>query len=353
MTLLKLKPVSECRWDLVSLGEVMLRFDPGDRRIRNTRHFDVYEGGGEYNVARNLAHSFRSRSAVITSIADNEIGRLVEDLIRQGGVDTTLIRWVKTDGMSGSVRNGLYFWERGYGRRASAGCSDRGNTAISQLQPDDIDWNNIFEKHGVRWFHTGGIFAALSESTSDVAVEAVSAARRSGSIVSYDLNFRHSLWAHRGGRSAADALNRRLLPSVDVVFGTLDYDPSLDGFEPLKFSSAAATMMDQFPGLKLVCTTLRTVHHGSLHDLSAAVFDGKDVYIGPTFNGVNVLDRVGSGDAFAAGVVYELLSGRDVGSAVRIGTAASLLAMTTPGDSLASTYEEVLQLANSDQLSSR
>jgi 2-dehydro-3-deoxygluconokinase len=331
----------------------MLRFDPGDHRIRNTRHFDVYEGGGEYNVARNLAHSFRSRSAIITSLADNEIGRLVEDLIRQGGVDTTLIRWVKTDGISRIVRNGLYFWERGYGRRVSAGCSDRGNTAISQMQPDDIDWNNILETHGARWFHTGGIFAALSESTADAALEALTTARKSGSIVSYDLNFRHSLWAHRGGRPAADALNRKLLPLVDVVFGTLGYDPSLDGFEPSKFSAAAAAMMDQYPGLKLVCTTLRTVHHGSLHDLSAAAYDGKDVHVGPAFNGVTVLDRVGSGDAFAAGVVYELLSGRAVESAVRTGTAASLLAMTTPGDSLASTYEEVLQLASTDQLPSR
>ena len=353
MTSFDLKPASDCRWDLVSLGEVMLRFDPGDRRIRNAREFYVWEGGGEYNVARNLASTFGYRSGIVTALADNEIGRLIEDLIRQGGVETSLIRWVPTDSISKAVRNGLYFWERGYGRRAPRGFSDRANTAVSQITTGEIDWDTIFAKDGARWFHTGGIFAALSEISPDVVREALASARDNGSIISYDLNFRPSLWNERGGRSAADELNRQLLQYVDVVFGTLEFDPSLEKFDASRFKRAAATMMDDYPNLKVVCTTLRTVRHASAHDLSAVIFDGSNVYPGPLFTGVNVLDRVGSGDAFAAGVIYELLSGGGFESAVTTGTSAAVLAMTTPGDGLAATLAEVVKFADSDQHSSR
>jgi 2-dehydro-3-deoxygluconokinase len=353
LTSFDLKPARDCRWDLVSLGEVMLRFDPGDRRIRNAREFYVWEGGGEYNVARNLASTFRYRSAIVTALADNEIGRLIEDLIRQGGVDASLIRWVHTDSISKAVRNGLYFWERGYGGRAPSGFSDRANTAVSQITSGEIDWETIFAKDGARWFHTGGIFASLSERSPVVVREAFASARESGAIVSYDLNFRPSLWNERGGRSAADELNRRLLPFVDVAFGTLGFNPSLEEFDPTKFAGAAAAMMNDYPNLKVVCTTLRTVHHASIHDLSGAIYDGSEVFTGPVFTGVNVLDRVGSGDAFAAGVIYELLSGRGLKFAVTTGTSAAVLAMTTPGDGLAASLNEVVQFADFDQHSSR
>ena len=186
----------------------MLRFDPGDERIRSTRTFRVYEGGGEYNVARNLAKCFRLDAAIVTALADNEIGRLVEDLIVQGRVDASRIIWRETDGISKTVRNGMYFWERGFGVRQPAGCSDRGNTAVSQLKPGDIDFGGLFVEQGTRWFHTGGIFAGLSESTADVAAHAMKAARDSGSIVSYDLNYRDSLWSMRGGREAANESGR-------------------------------------------------------------------------------------------------------------------------------------------------
>src|SRR5271168_3296688 len=184
---LAIKGAESSRWDCVSLGEVMLRLDPGEGRIHTARQFQAWEGGGEYNVARGLRRCFGMHTAVATAFADNPIGRLVEDLILQGGVDTSLVRWVPYDGVGRKVRNGLNFTERGYGVRAAVGCSDRGNTAISQVKPGDFDWNSIFgAEFGSRWFHTGGIFAALSDSTISVAREAMNAARDAGTPISYD-----------------------------------------------------------------------------------------------------------------------------------------------------------------------
>lgn len=211
------KPKEQCRWDLISLGEVMLRFDPGDRRVWTTRSFEVSEGGGEYNVARGLKRCFGLDTAVVTAIADNPIGRLLQDLLYQGGVDQSLVRWVPYDGVGRSVRNGLNFTERGFGVRAALGCSDRGHTAVSQLKAGDIDWDEIFGKHGARWFHTGGIFCALSETTPQVALEAMQAARKHGSIISYDLNYRESLWKAIGGKQRAQEVNRRLAPDRKSV----------------------------------------------------------------------------------------------------------------------------------------
>src|ERR1041384_674645 len=191
---LQIKSSESCRWDLVSLGEVMLRLDPGDGRVATTRSFQVWEGGGEYNVARGLKKCFGMETAVVTALADNPVGRLVQDLIYQGGVDQSHIRWVKYDGVGRTVRNGLNFTERGFGLRAALGCSDRGHTAVSQLRPGDIDWSEIFERQGARWFPTGGIFCALSETTPLVAKEAMQAARRNGTMISYALNYRESLW---------------------------------------------------------------------------------------------------------------------------------------------------------------
>src|SRR5437660_73182 len=191
---LTVKPKSECRWDLVSLGEVMLRFDPYDSRISTTRSFRVWEGGGEYNVARGLHRCFGMQTAVVTALADNPVGRLVQDLIYQGGVDQSHVKWVAYDSVGRTVRNGLNFTERGFGVRGAVGCSDRGHTAVSQLQPGDIDWKKIFGEEGARWFHTGGIFCALSEGTPAVAREAIEIAKKHGTIVSYDLNYRESLW---------------------------------------------------------------------------------------------------------------------------------------------------------------
>src|SRR5580698_10371545 len=228
---LSLKPKESCKWDLVSLGEVMLRLDPGVGRIATSRTFQAWEGGGEYNVARGLKRCFGLRTAVVTALADNPIGRLVEDLMNQGGVDQSHLVWTKYDGVGRTVRNGLNSTERGFGVRAALGCSDRGNTAVSQLKPGQIDWDEIFGKEGARWFHTGGIFCALSETTPEVCKEAMVAARKYGTIISYDLNYRDSLWKSIGGKAKATEVNRELASYVDVMIGNEEDFTAALGFE--------------------------------------------------------------------------------------------------------------------------
>ena len=208
--MLTYKKPEECRFDEVSLGEIMLRFDPGEGRVHTARSFTVWEGGGEYNVARGLRRCFGMRTAVVTAFADNPVGRLIEDFILQGGVATDFVKWVPYDGIGRTVRNGLNFVERGFGCRGAKSCSDRGNTAISQLKAGDIDWDTIFGKYGVRHFHTGGIFAALSDTTPDVAIEALKAAKKYGTVTSYDLNYRPSLWKAIGGVERARSVNREI-----------------------------------------------------------------------------------------------------------------------------------------------
>src|SRR5260370_38400811 len=228
---LNLKPKQQCRWDLVSLGEVMLRFDPGDRRIWTHRSFAVSEGGGEYNVARGLNRCFGLNTAVVTAIVDDPVGRLLQDLIYQGGVDQSLVKWVADDGVGRTVRNGLNFTERGFGIRPALGCSDRGHTAISQLKPGEIAWDEIFAQHGVRWLHTGGIFCALSDTTPEVAIEAMKAARQHGATVSYDLNYRDSLWRAFGGKQKAQETNQRIAPYVGVMLGNEEDFSAALGYE--------------------------------------------------------------------------------------------------------------------------
>jgi 2-dehydro-3-deoxygluconokinase len=352
---LDIRPRAECRWDLVALGEVMLRLDPGDGRIASARHFEVFEGGGEYNVARGLKRCFGLETAVVTAFADNPIGRLVQDLIYQGGVDQSLIRWVPYDGVGRRVRNGLNFTERGFGVRAALGCSDRGHTAISQLKPGEIDWDDIFGHRGARWFHTGGIFCALSETTPAVAREAMTAARRHGVVVSYDLNYRESLWKSFGGRREAQEVNRSLAPYIDVVFGNeedfcaaLGYEvPGLDPYHTSFTADGFRSMMQEltrdFP-FRVVATTLRQTKTATVNDWSALCYvDGCFCQAQPR-EGLEIFDRVGGGDSFAAGLIYGLLEGQDPQWAVECGAAHGALAMTTPGDSSMATMEEVLRV---------
>jgi 2-dehydro-3-deoxygluconokinase len=348
---LNIKPKNECRWDFVALGEVMLRFDPGDDRLHNARTFRVWEGGGEYNVARSLSKVFRLDAAIVTALADNQIGRLAEDLMWQGGVDTSAILWRETDGISRKVRNGMYFIERGFGLRQPVGCSDRGNTAVSQLNAGEIDWQKIFKESGARWFHTGGIFAGLSGTTPDVAREAMRAAKESGAIVSYDLNYRASLWADRGGRDAANALNDELLPLTDVVFGVENFSASFANYAEEDFRRAAEAVKSKFPELEVIATTLRDVKSASRHELSAVCHAGNKVYKANDFADLDVLDRVGSGDAFAAGLIYGLLANKDMQFAIDCGAANSALTLTTPGDGSSATLAEVENLSQSKKLS--
>jgi 2-dehydro-3-deoxygluconokinase len=357
---IKIKPKTECRWDLVSLGEVMLRLDPGEGRIATTRHFQAWEGGGEYNVSRALKRCFGMSTAVVTALADNPVGRLIQDLIFQGGVDQNYIRWVEYDGVGRRVRNGLNFTERGFGVRAAVGCSDRGHTAASQLKKGDIDWEKLFFQEGVRWFHTGGIFAALSETTPEVADEAMQAARRAGTIVSYDLNYRPSLWNSIGGKAKSQEVNRKLASSVDVMFGNEEdftaalgfevagVDPQLANLDQSNFRSMIQNVVRSFPQLHMVATTLRHARTATLNDWGAIAYADGSFYSAPNRQNLEIHDRVGGGDAFVSGFIYALLTGKDLQWAVDCGAAHGALAMSTPGDTSMATLPEVLQLMKGD-----
>jgi 2-dehydro-3-deoxygluconokinase len=349
---LSIRDKASCRFDLVALGEVMLRLDPGDARIATTRQFRVWEGGGEYNVARGLKRCFGLDTAIITALVDNPVGRLVQDLMYQGGVDQSHVRWVADDGVGRTVRNGLNFTERGFGVRAAVGCSDRGHTAVSQLAPGMIDWDGLFGGAGVRWFHTGGIFAALSESTAAVADEAMTAARRHGVVVSYDLNYRPSLWKSIGGKDRAQAVNRGLVRKVDVLLGNEEDFTAALGFavsgasEDYSRLDAAAyrpmidAVMREYGNLSAVATTLRIAHSASVNDWGALyVADGR--MLASRWPDLWIYDRIGGGDSFASGLIYGLLAGRGPAWAVECGVAHGALAMTTPGDTTMATLAEV------------
>ncbi len=305
--MLNTKSKADCRWDLISLGEVLLRFDSGDERIHTSQNFRVFDGGGEYNVARNLAKVFGQKTAIVTALADNALGHLAENLILQGGVDASEILWRAHDGIGGSTRNGLYFIERGFGLRAPASCFDRANTAVSQLKTGDVDWQTIFVERQTRWLHTGGIFVGLSDSTPDVASEAMRRAKKNETIVSYDLNYRDSLWKERGGKSEANRINRTLLPFADVIFGVPDFNAQFADFNQDDFRRAAEKLQTEFPNLKVIATTLREVKSASEHNLSAVCFAGGEVFKAEDYTNIQVFDRVGSGDAFASGLIYGLL----------------------------------------------
>jgi 2-dehydro-3-deoxygluconokinase len=340
---LKIRPKEECRWDLVSLGEVMLRFDPGDRRVFTTRRFEVWEGGGEYNVARALKRCFGFDTAIVTAFADNVVGRLIEDLIYQGGVDQSLVKWVEFDGVGRTVRNGLNFTDRGFGVRAAAGCYDRGHTAVSQLKPGDIDWDDIFGRQGARWFHTGGIFCALSASTAEVAIEAMEAARRHGVIVSYDPNYRASLWKANGGLAKAQEVNCRVASLVDVMFGVPSVDESTTDFDTASVKKMIARAAERYP-FSVVATTTRTAKTASSNDFGAICYCDGEFYEAVDRPGLEIYDRVGGGDAFDSGLIYGLMTGKSPQWAVECGAAHGALAMTTPGDTPMATFAEVEQV---------
>ncbi len=351
---LTVKPASDCRFDLVSLGEVMLRLDPGEGRVHTTRSFRAWEGGGEYNVARGLRRCFGLRSAHVTSLADNPVGRLVEDLMLQGGVDLSYLRWKDYDGVGRTVRNGLNFTERGFGPRGGIGCSDRGHTAVSQMQPGDVDWKQLFGQEKSRWFHSGGVFCALSEGTPAVAHAAMEEAHRHGTCVSYDLNYRDSLWRSVGGKTQARKVNRSLIPFVDVLFGNEEdfsaalgfelenVDPHFQSLPTGAFRTMISNVVKEFPNIKAVATTLRTSRSASINGWGAICWHEGQFYE-VAQKDVEILDRVGGGDSFASGFIYGLLAGKDPQWALECGVAHGALAMSTPGDTTMATFAEVMR----------
>lgn len=348
-----LRPEKECKYDAVSLGEVMLRLDPGEGRIRTARSFRAWEGGGEYNVIRGLRKCFHMNTAVITAFADNEVGMLMEDFIMQGGVDTSLIYWMPTDGIGRTCRNGINFTERGFGIRGAKGCSDRANTAISKATPEDFDFDYIFGTLGVRWLHTGGIYAALSEQSCETVLAAIKTAKKYGTIVSYDLNYRPSMWDAIGGKEKAREVNQEIAGYVDVMIGNEEdftaclgfsiegndenlQELNLDGYKKM-INEAART----YSNFKVVATTLRQVKTATVNDWSAICWADGTVYKAKDYKGLEILDRVGGGDSFASGLIYGLMTTGDPKLAVEYGAAHGALAMTTPGDTTMANKKEV------------
>lgn len=356
MAALNIRPKDSCKYDLVSLGEVMLRLDPGEGRVRTARSFRAWEGGGEYNVARGLRRCFGLNTAVVTAFADNDVGRLIEDFILQGGVDTAYVKWAPYDGVGRKVRNGLNFTERGFGIRGAVGIPDRGNTAASQMKPGDVDWDELFGKQGVRWFHTGGIYAALSESAAELVEEAVRAARKHGTIVSYDLNYRPSLWKAIGGQATAREVNRRIAKNVDVMIGNEEdftaclgfevegVDENISTIEVDAFKKMIERAVEEFPNFKATATTLRTVKSATINDWGAICWADGRFYEATHRENLEILDRVGGGDSFASGLIYGFLSDGDPQKAVEYGAAHGALAMTTPGDTSMASKSEVEKL---------
>ena len=354
---LKVKAAGDCRWDAASLGEIMLRLDPGDGRIHTAREFKVWEGGGEYNVVRGLRRCFGMRTTAVTAFADNPVGRLVEDFMLQGGVDVSHVIWTPYDGIGRTVRNGLNFVERGFGCRGARSCADRGLTAVSQLKPGMVDWEGLFGKEGVRWFHTGGIFAALSESTAEVAIEALKAAKAHGTVTSYDLNYRASLWKSIGGKARAQEVNREIAKYVDVMIGNEEDFTAARGIEvegvdanlttlPVEsFGRMIERARSEFPNFKAVATTLRAVKSATVNDWSALCWYKGKLCLSAERPGLEIYDRVGGGDSFASGLVYGLMTFDDAEKAVNYGAAHGALAMTTPGDTSMATLADVEKLA--------
>ncbi len=356
MSVLKIKDAASCKYDQVSLGEIMLRLDPGDGRVRTARNFDVWEGGGEYNVARGLRRCFGLRTGVITAFADNEVGRLIEDFILQGGVDASMIKWEDFDGLGRDVRNGLNFTERGFGIRGAVGVPDRGLTAASKMKPTDFDWEHIFGNEGVRWLHTGGIFAALSESTAETVIEAVKVARKHGTIISYDLNYRPSLWKSIGGLEKAQEVNREIAKNIDVMIGNEEdftaclgfevegVDENISSIDVDKFKAMINTAVSEFPNFKVTATTLRAVKTATVNDWGAICWANGEFYEAEHRPNLEIFDRVGGGDSFASRLIYGLIETGDAAIAVQYGAAHGALAMTTPGDTSMATKSDVEKL---------
>ncbi len=357
MTQLRIKSKQECKYALVSLGEVMVRLNPNEGRVRTARTFTVSEGGGEYNAARALKKVFGLNTAVVTALPDCEAGHLCEDLMMQGGVDLNHLVWLPFDGVGRKTRLGLNWTEKGYGVRSAKTEYDRGHTAASQLKRGDIDWDKIFKEEGAQWFHTGGIYAALSQTTPQVIIEAMQAAQAAGTIVSYDLNYRASLWKAIGGQKKAQEVNQRVAPLVDVMMGNeedfsaalgftvkgVEISKKMDITQTEGFREMAEEAAAKYPNFKVILTSLRNAKTALINDWGGIVYvEGKFYQATPRKN-LEVYDRVGMGDSFASGFIYAVLNGKNSQEAVEFAAAHGALAGTTPGDTSMATLAEVIK----------
>jgi len=301
-----------------------------------------------------LAPRAHGRTAVGLGAPDlgHQTGALDQQIL-QGGVDTSFIKWAPYDGIGREVRNGLNFTERGFGIRGAVGTPDRGNTAASQLKPGDIDWEAIFGKHGARWFHTGGIFAALGAHSADVVIEAVQVAKKHGTIVSYDLNYRPSLWESIGGQAKCQEVNREIARHVDVMIGNEEdftaclgfevegVDENISKIEVDAFKAMIEKVLAEFPNFQATATTLRGVKTATVNDWSAIAWHDGQFYESRKYPELEILDRVGGGDSFASGLIHGFMTTGDAQQAVDYGAAHGALAMTTPGDTSMASLKEV------------
>jgi 2-dehydro-3-deoxygluconokinase len=343
-----------CALDFLALGAVVHRLDPGIIPFRKARTLDVHVSGGEYNVAANLADCFGLKTGVCTAMVNNPIGELLQGRIREMGV-TAFYKWFEHDGVRGPNIATVYS-DRGQGVRPPVVFYNRANEAGSLLKPGDFDWKAIFA-NGVKWFHSGGIFAALSETTAELIIEGMKVAKSAGAVTSFDLNYRAKLWASVGGEKRAVDTLRRIVEHVDCLVGNeedLQMGLGLKGpevtkrseskLDPEVFFGMIEATVQAFPHVKLVATTLREVHSTNRHDWAAVLWLDGQRYVSPTCE-LDVLDRIGGGDGFASGLIYGLISGRSPEESLRLGWAHGALLTTFPGDVTMARKEEVEALA--------
>lgn len=339
-------------FDFLALGALVHRLDPGILPFRKARSLDVHVSGGEYNVAANLSDCFGQKTAVASAMVKYGIGELVESRVREMGV-TSFYKWFDHDGVRGPNIATVYS-DRGHGVRAPVVFYNRCNEAAALLKPGDFDWAAI-HKRGARWFHSGGIFAALSETTSEVIIEGMKAAKAAGAVTSFDLNYRAKLWASIGGDKKGQQTIGKIVEHVDCLIGNeedlqkglgiagqdVEHSSKLD---PKAFFQLIDKVVQKHPHIKLVATTLREVHSTNRHDWAAVLWlEGKQ-YVSPTCQ-LDVIDRIGGGDGFAAGLIYGLLAGKDPETALRLGWAHGALLTTFPGDTTMARLPEVEALA--------
>lgn len=349
---LQLRSKDDCELDLLSLGECMIRLSPpGHQRIELTPYFEAWAGGGEYNVAYALSR-YGLRTGWIARLVDNPLGWFIRNHAQASGMDIREVVWTKYDGVGKADRIGLNFTEVGIGVRASVTLYDRGHSATAHMKPGEVDWARIFKKRGVRWFHSGGIFTALSDGCAEVVKEAMKAAHESGAIVSYDLNFRSKLWSSE----KAIKVTKELVPYITVLIGNEEDFQKVLGFEvkgtdesfkalPVEnYKKMVSEVVKTYPNVKVVGTTLREVVSGLINNWSAIMYHAGQFYESTKYAGLEVEDRVGGGDGFCSGMVYGFLNGMTPQECVNLGAANGALLQSTRGDTCMVTLDEVLHV---------